>query len=66
MARGAEQSTIEETRKERTVEGETKEYTTKDKTTEETVEVKRNHLSMPAMHHSRTTPLTERACKDTL
>ena len=43
MARGAEQSTMEEMRKERTVEGETKEYVTKDETTE-TVEVKRNHL----------------------
>jgi len=66
MARGAEQSTIEETRKERTVEGETKEYATKDETMEETVEVKRNHLSMPAMYHSQTTPSIERACKDIL
>ena len=48
------------------VEGETKEYTTKDETTEEMVEVKRNHLSMPAMHHSRTTSSTERARKDIL
>jgi len=38
MVRGAEQSTIEEIRKERTVEGEIKEYATKVKTTEETVE----------------------------
>jgi len=66
MARGAEQSTIEETRKEQTVEGETKEYATKDETTEETVEVKRNYLSVPAMHYSQTTPLTERARKDIL
>jgi len=48
------------------VEGETKEYTTKNKTTEETVEVKRNYLSVPAMHYSRTTPSTERAYKDIL
>jgi len=48
------------------VEGEIKEYATKDETMEETVEVKRNYLSMPAMHHSQTTPLTERAHKDTL
>jgi len=33
---------------------------------EETVEVKRNYLSMPAMHYSRTTPLIERAYKDIL
>ena len=66
IARGAEQSTIEEMRKEQTVEGETKEYATKDETTVETVEVKRNHLSVPATHHSRTTPTIERACKDTL
>jgi hypothetical protein len=39
MARGAEQSAIEETRKERTVEGEIKEYAIKDETTEEMVEV---------------------------
>jgi len=38
IARGAEQSTIEEIRKERTVEGKTKEYATKVKTTEEIVE----------------------------
>jgi len=38
IARGAEQSTIEEIRKERTVKGETKEYATKVKITEETVE----------------------------
>jgi len=66
IAREAEQSTIEEIRKERIVEGEIKEYAIKDKTTEETVEVKRNYLSMPAMHHSRTIPSTERARKDTL
>jgi len=66
MARGVEQSTIEETRKERTVKGETKEYAIKDETTEETVEVKCNYLSMLAMHYSRTTPSTERAYKDTL
>jgi len=66
MARGAEQSTIEETRKEQIVEGETKEYATKDETIEETVEVKRNYLSMPAIYYSRTTPLTERAYKDIL
>ena len=61
MARGAEQSAIKEIRKERTAKGETKEYATKDETTEETVEAKRNHLSIPAMHHSRTTPLTEKS-----
>jgi len=66
MAQGAEQSTIEEIRKEQTVEGEIKKYATKDKTIEETVEVKRNHLSIPAMHHSRTTPSIERARKDIL
>jgi len=66
MAQEAEQSTIEEIRKERMVEGEIKEYATKDKTTEETVEVKRNYLSIPAMHYSRTTLLTERAYKDIL
>jgi len=57
---------MEGIRKKQTVEGETKEYATKDKTTEETVEVKRNHLSVPAMHHLQTTPSTERARKDTL
>jgi len=66
MARGVEQSAIEEIRNERTVEGETKEYATKDETTEETVEAKRNHLSVLATHYLRTTPLTERARKDTL
>jgi len=66
MARGAEQSTIEEIRKERTVEGEIKEYATKDETTEETVEVKRNYLFMLAMHYSRTILLTERAHKNIL
>ena len=48
------------------VEGEIKEYATKDKMTVETVEVKRNYLSIPAMHYSRTTPSIERARKDTL
>ena len=48
------------------VEGEIKEYATKDKTTEEMVEVKRNYLSVPAIHCSRTTLLTERAYKDIL
>jgi hypothetical protein len=48
------------------VEGEIKEYATKDEITEETVEVKRNHLSVPAMHYSRITLLIERAYKDTL
>jgi len=48
------------------VKGETKEYAIKDKTIEETVEVKRNHLSMPVIYYSRTTPLTERARKDIL
>ena len=61
---------MEEIRKELTVEGETKEYAIKDETTVETtvetVEVKRNHLSVPAMYYSRTTPLTERARKDIL
>jgi len=65
MARGAEQSIMEEIRKERTVEEETKEYATKDETTE-TVEVKRNYLSMLATHYSRTTPSIERAYKDIL
>jgi len=51
MVRGAEQSTIEETRKERTVEEEIKEYVIKDETTEEMVEVKRNHLSVLATHY---------------
>jgi len=48
------------------VEGEIKEYAIKDKTIEEIVEVKRNYLSMPAIHYSRITPSTERACKDIL
>jgi len=48
------------------VEGEIKEYATKDETIEETVEVKRNHLSIPAMHYLWTTLLTERARKNTL
>jgi len=66
MARGAEQSTIEETRKEQTVEGEIKKYAIKDKTMEKTVEVKRNYLSVPAMYYLRTTPSIERARKDIL
>jgi len=57
---------MEEIRKEQTVEGEIKEYTTKDETTEETVEVKRNYLSVLAMHYLRTIPSTERARKDIL
>jgi len=48
------------------VEGEIKKYAIKDKTIEETVEVKRNYLSVLAMHYSRTTPSTERARKDIL
>jgi len=48
------------------VEGEIKKYATKDETMEKTVEVKRNYLSVLAMHYSWTTPLTERACKDIL
>ena len=48
------------------VEGETKEYAIKDKMMEETVEVKRNYLSVLAMHYLWTTPSIERACKDTL
>jgi len=48
------------------VEGEIKKYAIKDKTTEETVEVKRNYLSVLAMHYLRITPLTERAYKDIL
>jgi hypothetical protein len=39
---------------------------TKDKTMEEIVEVKCNYLSILAMYHLQITPLTERACKDTL
>jgi len=57
---------MEETRKERMVKEEIKEYAIKDKTTKETVEVKRNYLSILAMHYSRTTPLTEKAYKDIL
>ncbi len=57
---------MEEIRKEQTVEGETKEYATKDETIEKTVEMKHNHLFMPAMHHLQTIPSTERAYKDTL
>jgi len=48
------------------VEGEIKEYAIKDKTLEETVEVKRNHLSVPAIYYLRITPLIERARKDIL
>ena len=48
------------------VEGEIKEYAIKDKTIEETVEVKRNHLSMPATYYLQITPLIERAYKDIL
>ena len=48
------------------VEGEIKEYAIKDETTEETVEVKRNYLSMLAIHRLRTIPLIERAYKDIL
>ena len=47
------------------VEGEIKEYVTKDEIME-TVEVKRNYLSVPAIHCLRITPLTERARKDIL
>jgi len=46
------------------VEGEI--YVIKDETTEETVEVKRNHLSMPATYYLRITLLIERAYKDIL
>jgi RNase adaptor protein for sRNA GlmZ degradation len=66
MAREAEQSTIEEIRKEQTVKKEIKEYTTKDKTTEKMVEVKHNYLSVLVMHYLQTTLSTERARKDTL
>ena len=48
------------------VEGEIKEYAIKDETIVETVEVKRNHLSVPATHYSRITPSIERARKDIL
>jgi len=48
------------------VEGKIKEYAIKDKTIEETVEVKRNYLSILAMHYLRTTLLIERAYKNTL
>ena len=48
------------------VKRETKEYTIKDKTTEETVEVKHNHLSIPAIYYSRIIPSIERAYKDIL
>ena len=62
----AEQSTIEEIRKEQIVKEETKEYTTKNETTKETVKAKHNHLFVPAMHCSQITPLTERVYKDIL
>jgi hypothetical protein len=48
------------------VEEEIKEYVIKDETMVETVEVKRNYLSVLAIYYLRTTPLIERACKDTL
>jgi hypothetical protein len=48
------------------VEGEIMEYAIKDKIIEETVEVKRNYLSVLAIHYLRTTLLTERAYKDIL
>jgi len=57
---------MEEIRKEQIVEGEIKEYVIKDKIIEETVEVKRNYLSVLAIHYLQTIPLTERACKDIL
>jgi hypothetical protein len=66
MAQKAEQSTIEEIRKEQTVKKEIKEYAIKDKTIEKIVEVKHNHLSILIMHHLQTTLLTERAYKNTL
>jgi len=47
------------------VEGKIKEYATKDETTE-TVEVKRNHLSVPAMYYLRITLLIEKAYKNIL
>jgi len=48
------------------VEGEIKEYAIKDKIIEETVEVKRNYLSILAMHYLRITLLMKRACKNIL
>ena len=45
------------------VEGKTQEQ---DEIMEKTVEVKRNHLSMPAIHYLQITLLTERAYKDIL
>ena len=48
------------------VEGEIKKYAIKDEIIEETVEVKRNYLSMPAIHYSRIIPSIERARKDIL
>ena len=39
---------------------------TKDETTEETVKVKRNYLSVLAMHYLQIIPSTERAYKDIL
>ena len=47
------------------VKGEIKEYMIKDKTME-TVEVKRNYLSVLAIHYLQTTLLIERAYKDIL
>jgi len=57
---------MEEIRKEQTGKGEIKEYAIKDETTEEMVEVKRNHLSVPAMHYLQIIPSIERARKDIL
>ena len=48
------------------VEGEIKKYAIKDEIMEETVEVKRNYLSVLAMHYLRTTLLIKRAYKDIL
>ena len=38
----------------------------KNKTMEKIVEVKYNHLSVPAMYYLQTTPSTEKTHKDTL
>jgi hypothetical protein len=48
------------------IEGEIKEYAIKDETIGETVEVKRNYLSMLAIHYLQITLLIERAYKDIL
>ena len=48
------------------VEGEIKKHAIKDEITEETVEVKRNYLSILAMHYLRIILLIERAYKDIL